>query len=322
MRPEVFADPVMVQLGPLPITWTMATTALATALAAATALALGRAATRRPDGRTAAAARLAHRFLATLVSDAAGRESPGLEVFAGGLFAFIASSTLIGQLPGLVAPTSNLGVTSALALLVFLAVPVAGIRARGAGGYFKEYLRPNPLLLPLHIVSELSRTLALALRLFGNMLSGHLVVALVLALTGLFVPIPLMALDLLIGLLQAYIFTILACSLRRRGHPRRRGAAQRRALADGHERRVVMTDHALLALASLVTAGLTMAIGAVGAARWANAASPPPAWTPSRASPTRRRRSRGTSSSRWPWSSRRPSSAWSSRSCCSSPTPS
>ena len=79
------------------------------------------------------------------------------------------------------------------------------------GGYLTDYVRPNPLLFPLHVISELSRTVALALRLFGNMMSGHLVVALLVALAGLFVPVPLMALDLLIGLLQAYIFTVLAC---------------------------------------------------------------------------------------------------------------
>jgi F-type H+-transporting ATPase subunit a len=89
-------------------------------------------------------------------------------------------------------------------------VPIAGIRANGVRGYLKHYLSPNPLLFPLHILSELSRTFALSVRLFGNMMSGHLIVALLVALAGLFVPTPLMALDLLIGLLQAYIFAILA----------------------------------------------------------------------------------------------------------------
>jgi len=103
-----------------------------------------------------------------------------------------------------------LAATAALAVLVFLAVPVAGIRARGVRGYLAGYFRPNPLLFPLHVISELSRTLALALRLFGNMMSGQLVVAVIVALVGVLVPVPLMALDLLIGCLQAYIFTILA----------------------------------------------------------------------------------------------------------------
>lgn len=107
------------------------------------------------------------------------------------------------------APTADLPAAAALATLVFAAVPVAGVRARGLGGYLRHYLRPTPILFPLHVISELSRTVALALRLFGNMMSGHLVVALIVALVGVLVPVPLMALDLLIGLLQAYIFTIL-----------------------------------------------------------------------------------------------------------------
>ena len=91
-----------------------------------------------------------------------------------------------------------------------VAVPMAGISTRGLGGYMRHYLRPSPLLLPLELLSEVSRTLALSLRLFGNMLSEHLIVALLVALAGVVVPIPLMALDLLIGLLQAYIFAVLA----------------------------------------------------------------------------------------------------------------
>lgn len=94
--------------------------------------------------------------------------------------------------------------------MVFVAVPVAGISARGLRAYLRDYVRPNPLLLPLHLLSEMSRTVALSVRLFGNMMSGQLIVALLVALTGFLVPMPLMALDLLIGLLQAYIFTVLA----------------------------------------------------------------------------------------------------------------
>ncbi|MEZ4337275.1 MAG: F0F1 ATP synthase subunit A [Sandaracinaceae bacterium] len=115
-----------------------------------------------------------------------------------------------GQLPGVTAPTANTGATSALAVVVFFAVPFVGVRSQGPLGYLKHYFAPNPLLFPLHVISELSRTLALALRLFGNMMSGHLVVALIVALVGLVLPVPLMALDLLIGFLQAYIFTVLA----------------------------------------------------------------------------------------------------------------
>ena len=142
--------------------------------------------------------------------DVAGRAEPALVTLSGSLFLFIAACNLSGQLPGVRPPTASLATTSALAVIVFLAVPVAGIRARGLRGYLLGYFRPNPLLAPLHVISELSRTLALSMRLFGNMMSGHLVVALLVALTGFLVPMPLMALDVLIGLLQAYIFAILA----------------------------------------------------------------------------------------------------------------
>jgi F-type H+-transporting ATPase subunit a len=210
MKPEIFADRVLVWLGPVPVTRTMLTSAATSLLLIALFGILARAVVRRPSGRLAAAGRLTFGFLRDLVTEAVGRPSPGLEVFAGSLFLFISGAAVVGQLPTVPAPTANLAATSALAVLVFLAVPFAGIRARGLLGYVKHYFRPNPILFPLHLISELSRTLALALRLFGNMMSGHLVVAVIVALVGLLVPVPLMALDLLIGFLQAYIFTILA----------------------------------------------------------------------------------------------------------------
>jgi F-type H+-transporting ATPase subunit a len=197
-------------LGAFPITPTMVTSLAISALLLGACWGLTRAVVHRPSGRLAAAGRLTFQFLRTLVSDAAGHPSPTLEIFAGSLFLFIATAALVGQLPGVAAPTANLAATSALAALVFFAVPIVGIHSRGLWGYLAHYFKPNPLLFPLHLISELSRTLALALRLFGNMMSGHLVVALIVALAGLLVPVPLMALDLLIGLLQAYIFTILA----------------------------------------------------------------------------------------------------------------
>ncbi len=209
MNPEIFRERVLVWLGPVPITPTMVTSFATSLLLIIVFGLLARAVLRRPEGRLAAAGRLTYGFLHELVTEAAGRASPGLEIFAGSLFLFISGAAVLGQLPSVAAPTANQAATSALAVLVFLAVPVVGVRARGLLGYLKHYVWPNPLLFPLHVISELSRTLALALRLFGNMMSGHLVVVLVVALAGLIVPVPLMALDLLIGFLQAYIFTIL-----------------------------------------------------------------------------------------------------------------
>lgn len=210
MSPEIFTDPVLLRLGPIPLTRTMVTSAATSVLLVASLAWVARAVERDPGGRWAAVGRLGHRLLGTLVVDAVGRSSPVTEAFVGSLFLFIAGGAVVGQLPGVPAPTANLSTTGALAALVFLAVPVAGIRARGPLGYLKHYVEPNPLLFPFHLISEFSRTLALALRLFGNMMSGQLVVALIVALVGVLLPVPLMALALLIGLLQAYIFTILA----------------------------------------------------------------------------------------------------------------
>jgi F-type H+-transporting ATPase subunit a len=163
-----------------------------------------------PESRVATITRLIVRWLDSMVSEIVGRPEPRLTLLAGSLFIFIAACNLVGQLPGVSPPTASLATTSALAIVVFLSVPVFGIAAQGIKGYLLDYFRPNPLLFPLHVISELSRTLALSFRLFGNIMSGHLLVALLISLSGFLVPMPFMALDLLIGLLQAYIFAILA----------------------------------------------------------------------------------------------------------------
>jgi F-type H+-transporting ATPase subunit a len=207
---SVFGDPVVLQLGPLAVTRTTVTAlAIAAAIAGIAAL-LGHAARRRPGTLPALLAEMAVEFPTALVVSVVGRPVPWLAVFSGSLFYFLAACSIAGQLPGVRTPTSNLAVTAALAMLVFLIVPAAGIRARGVAGYLRHYVRPSPLMLPFELMSEVSRTFALAVRLFGNMLSGYLIVALLVALVGVLVPMPLMALDLLIGLLQAYIFAVLS----------------------------------------------------------------------------------------------------------------
>jgi F-type H+-transporting ATPase subunit a len=210
VQSQIFGETVLIWFGRIPVTATMLTSFAISLALVGVALALRVGLSRSPSGATAALALLAIEWLDRLVRDVAGRAEPALLTLAGSLFLFIAACNLSGQLPGVRPPTASLATTSALAGIVFLAVPVAGIRARGLRGYLRDYFRPNPLFAPLHIISELSRTLALSMRLFGNMMSGHLVVALLVALTGFLVPMPLMALDVLIGLLQAYIFAILA----------------------------------------------------------------------------------------------------------------
>ena len=210
MEITVFGDPVVFWLGPLPFTRAALTSFAVSSGVILTALFLKHAALRRPYGSLAVIAEFAVRWPEQLVTDIVGQSVLWLSVFSGTLFYYLAASAIAGQLPGVRTPTSNLAVTSALAVLVFVIVPVAGIRAQGLKAYLRHYIRPSPLMLPLELMSELSRTFALAVRLFGNMLSGYLIVALIVALVGVFIPMPLMALDLLIGFLQAYIFAVLS----------------------------------------------------------------------------------------------------------------
>jgi F-type H+-transporting ATPase subunit a len=130
--------------------------------------------------------------------------------FTGTLFLFIAISNTLDVVPGWHAPTGSLSTTAALAGCVAISVPVFGIRKSGLRGYLRHYCSPTPFMAPFHLMSEFSRTIALAVRLFGNIMSGSMVVALLLAIAPLFIPVLMQALGLLIGLIQAYIFSILA----------------------------------------------------------------------------------------------------------------
>jgi F-type H+-transporting ATPase subunit a len=130
--------------------------------------------------------------------------------FLGTLFLFIATANLFTIVPGYEPPTGSLSTTTALALCVFVAVPLFGIGQRGWRGYLKSYLQPTVIMLPFNIISELSRTLALAVRLFGNMMSGTMILGILLTVTPFFFPVAMSALGLLTGMVQAYIFTILA----------------------------------------------------------------------------------------------------------------
>lgn len=210
MKLRIFGDPVVFQLGPVPITETMVASFVVTIVLVIAAVAMRRAVARSPQNCLSTLAMMTVEWLDELVTDIVGRPEPTVTTITGSLFLFIAACNIAGQLPGTHPVTASLATTSALAVVVFLAVPIVGIRTRGVWGYVRRYFRPNPLFLPLHLISELSRTLALSVRLFGNVMSGHLVVALLVALAGFLVPTPMMALDLLIGLLQAYIFAVLS----------------------------------------------------------------------------------------------------------------
>ena len=144
--------------------------------------------------------------------------------FLGTLFLFVACANLCTIIPGYEPPTGSLSTTTALALCVLVAVPLFGAEEQGIGDYLKSYAEPTIIMLPFNIISELSRTLALAVRLFGNMMSGSMILAILLTITPFIFPIVMSALGLLTGMVQAYIFTILAAvyiAAATRGHETR-----------------------------------------------------------------------------------------------------
>lgn len=138
-------------------------------------------------------------------------QDPGRHLpFVGTLFLFVASSNLLAVVPGFWPPTASLSTTAALAICVFVAVPWYGIRALGLKKYLRQYLEPTPLMLPFNLIGEFSRTLALAVRLYGNIMSGAVIGAVLLTLAPFFFPVLMHLLGLLTGFIQAYIFAVLA----------------------------------------------------------------------------------------------------------------
>lgn len=148
--------------------------------------------------------------IAAQIRDISDQDPEPYLPFVGTLFIFIAASNLLSVIPGFLPPTGSLSTTAALAICVFVAIPLFGIHKRGLGEYLKDYLKPTPLLLPLNLIGEFSRTLALAVRLFGNVMSGTMIVGILLSIAPLLFPVIMQAMGLLTGLIQAYIFSILA----------------------------------------------------------------------------------------------------------------
>lgn len=130
--------------------------------------------------------------------------------FVGTLFLYIAMANLLNVVPGYMAPTGSLSTTTALAICVFIAVPIYGVAAEGSLNYLKHYVKPSWLMLPFNIIGEISRTIALAVRLYGNIMSGTVIVAILLSLTPYLFPVVMQLLGLLTGMIQAYIFAVLA----------------------------------------------------------------------------------------------------------------
>jgi len=200
---------VLFHLGPVPITEPVVTTWALIAGLATVCFALTRGLQLHPP-RWQAMLEILVTTVEDQISETMQTAGKPFVPLLGTLFIFLAFANVLGVVPGLKPPTASLETAAALALIVFLAVHVYGLRRRGLRAYLGSYAKPTIVMLPLNALSEITRTFSLMVRLFGNVLSGEFVIATVLALAGLFVPIPLMALEILIGLIQAYIFTVLA----------------------------------------------------------------------------------------------------------------
>jgi F-type H+-transporting ATPase subunit a len=203
------ANAILFHFGPVDITRPVVTTWAIIAVLALGSWGMTRRLTLHPDRRQATLELIVTGIMAQVEEVIRKDARPFLPIL-GTLFIFLVVANLSGVLPGVEAPTGKLETPAALALIVFVSVHFFGVRARGPLGYLASFAQPKLIMLPLNIISEVTRTFSLMVRLFGNVMSGEFVIALIVGLAGLFVAIPLMALEILVGLVQAYIFTVLA----------------------------------------------------------------------------------------------------------------
>lgn len=209
MQPSPLESVVLFHIGPLAITRPVVTTWGIVLLLTLASWLVTRRLEKRP-GRRQAALEILVTGIAGQITEIIGKDARPFLPLLGTLFIFLATANMSGVFPGVEAPTGKLETPAALALIVFFSVHYFGVRARGPIGYLASFAQPKLIMLPLNLVSEVTRTFSLMVRLFGNVMSGEFILALVVALAGLFVPIPLMVLEILVGLVQAYIFTVLA----------------------------------------------------------------------------------------------------------------
>ena len=203
------ASAVLFHLGPVTVTRPVVTTWAIMAVLTLVGWFVTRRLAQHPDRRQALLELIVTGIMGQIEEVIRKDPRPFLPVL-GTLFIFLVAANLSGVLPGVEAPTGKLETPAALGLITFASVHFFGVRARGPFGYLASFAEPKLIMLPLNILSEITRTFSLMVRLFGNVMSGEFIIALIVALAGLFVPIPLMALELLVGVVQAYIFTVLA----------------------------------------------------------------------------------------------------------------
>ena len=200
---------VLFYVGPVPVSIAIVTTWAIMTVLVLGAFVMTRKLELRPT-KLQSAMELMVGTLDTQIRATAGVAPAPYRNFIGTLFIFILVANWSSLIPGVEPPTAQLETDAALGILVFLSVIWFGIRSGGVGGYLKSFAAPNPVMIPLNMLESVTRTFSMFVRLFGNVMSGVFIIGIVASLAGLLVPIPLMALELLTGLVQAYIFAVLA----------------------------------------------------------------------------------------------------------------
>jgi F-type H+-transporting ATPase subunit a len=209
MERNPLAPEILFTIGPVPISRAVVTTWVIMAVL----LIIVRVVLHRPKLQAGAAQAVLEIVVETIhhqIRAIIGRDAWPFMPILGTLFIFLVCANLSAVVPGTKPPTGHIETPAALAGIVFISVHFFGLHTRGARAYLRHYIEPNPFMLPLNVLSELTRTFSLMVRLFGNMMSHEFVIAIVVFLAGLLVPIPFMLLGILIGIIQAYIFTVLA----------------------------------------------------------------------------------------------------------------
>ena len=200
---------ILFQLGPVELSNTVLTTWAIMVVSGLLAWLISRSLTLQP-GPVQTVAEGVVSTIETAIAEVAPDHARQLLPFIGTLWLFLIVANLSGLIPGVHSPTRDLSATSALAILVFFSTHWFGLRTQGLKDYLRHYLRPSPIMLPFHIISEITRTIALAVRLFGNMMSLEMTALLILLVAGLLAPIPILMLHIIEALVQAYIFGMLA----------------------------------------------------------------------------------------------------------------
>ena len=210
MTESPLAMTALFHLGPMPVTAPVVLTWCIMAVLAGGSLLLTRHMRTRNPSAAQAVLELVVEAVADQIRDTMRADPERYIPLIGTLFLFILAANWSSLIPGVEPPTAHLETDAALAAIVFVAIAWFGIKARGVRGWLSSFTEPTLLLLPLNVMESFTRTFSMLVRLFGNVMGGAFVIAIVLSLTGLLVPIPLMALELLTGAIQAYIFSVLA----------------------------------------------------------------------------------------------------------------